>query len=63
LTEGEFQVVKLLAQGKSNNAVAGALGASTQTVESHRNHIMLKMSFASFSESIRFAARRNLVAP
>ena len=56
-------MVKLLAQGKSNNAVAGALGASTQTVESHRNHIMLKMSFASFSESIRFAARRNLVAP
>src|SRR5271155_257756 len=63
LTEREMQVVQLLAEGKSNKEVAGVLGVSTRTVESHRNHIMHKMSFTSFSELIRFAIRSNLVAP
>jgi DNA-binding CsgD family transcriptional regulator len=36
---------------------------STRTVESHRNHIMRKMGFTSFSELIRFAVRNNLVEP
>jgi len=63
LTERELQVVQLLAEGKSNKEVAGALGVSTRTVESHRNHIMHKMSFTSFSDLIRFAVRSNLVAP
>jgi DNA-binding NarL/FixJ family response regulator len=63
LTDRELQVVQLLAEGKSNKEVAGALGVSTRTVESHRNHIMRKMNFTSFSELIRFAIRSNLVAP
>jgi DNA-binding NarL/FixJ family response regulator len=63
LTEREIQVVQLLAEGKSNKEVAGSLGVSTRTVESHRNHIMHKMNFASFSELIRFAVRSSLVAP
>jgi DNA-binding CsgD family transcriptional regulator len=32
-------------------------------VESHRNHIMRKMDFESFSDLIRFAIRNNLVQP
>jgi DNA-binding NarL/FixJ family response regulator len=63
LTDREIQVVQLLAEGKSNKQVAGTLGVSTRTVESHRNHIMHKMNFASFSELIRFAVRSSLVAP
>jgi DNA-binding NarL/FixJ family response regulator len=63
LTEREIQVVQLLAEGKSNKEVAAALGVSTRTVESHRNHIMHKMNFASFSDLIRFAVRSNLVEP
>jgi DNA-binding NarL/FixJ family response regulator len=63
LTEREVQVVQLLAEGKSNKEVAAALGVSTRTVESHRNHIMHKMKFTSFSELIRYAIRTNLVAP
>jgi DNA-binding NarL/FixJ family response regulator len=63
LTEREIQVVQLLAEGKSNKEVAAALGVSTRTVESHRNHIMRKMNFGSFSDLIRFAVRSNLVEP
>lgn len=63
LTEREVQVVQLLAEGKSNKEVAAALSVSTRTIESHRNHIMKKMNFASFSELVRFAIRANLVNP
>lgn len=63
LTEREVQVVQLLAEGKSNKEVAAALSVSTRTIESHRNHIMRKMNFASFSELVRFAIRANLVNP
>ena len=61
LTERETQVVQLLAEGKSNKEVATALGVATRTVESHRNHIMRKMNFSSFSDLIKFAVRNNLV--
>ena len=63
LTPRESEVVKLLAEGKSNKEVASTLGVSTRTTESHRNHIMHKMNFASFSELIRYALRTNLVEP
>lgn len=61
LTGREIQVIQLLADGKSNKQVADALGVSTRTVESHRNHIMRKMNFTSFSDLIRFAVRTNLI--
>jgi DNA-binding NarL/FixJ family response regulator len=63
LTPREVEVVQLLAAGKSNKEVAGVLGVSMRTIESHRNHIMQKMKFASFSELVRFAVRHNLVDP
>jgi DNA-binding NarL/FixJ family response regulator len=63
LTPRETEVVRLLAAGKSNKEVAAALNVSTRTVESHRNHIMHKMGFASFSDMVRFAIRSNLVEP
>ena len=53
--------MKLLAEGKSNKEAASTLGVSTRTIESHRNHIMRKLNFASFSELIRFALRTHLV--
>jgi DNA-binding NarL/FixJ family response regulator len=61
LTTREIEVIQLLAEGKSNKEVAIELGVSTRTIESHRNHIMHKMNFASFSELVRFAVRNNLV--
>ena len=63
LTGREVQVIQLLADGKSNKQVADTLGVSVRTVESHRNHIMRKMNFTSFSDLIRFAIRANLIEP
>jgi DNA-binding NarL/FixJ family response regulator len=61
LTNREVEIVQLLSEGKSNKEVASVLGVSTRTVESHRNHIMHKMSFESFSDVVRFAIRNNLI--
>jgi DNA-binding NarL/FixJ family response regulator len=61
LTPRESEVVKLLAEGKSNKEAASTLGVSTRTIESHHNHIMRKLNFASFSELIRFALRTHFV--
>jgi DNA-binding NarL/FixJ family response regulator len=63
LTAREIDIVRLLAQGKSNKEVAASLGVSSRTVEAHRNHIMHKMKFSSLSELIRFAVRHKLVEP
>ena len=63
LSDRELEVVQLLASGKSNKEAAAMIGVSTRTVESHRNHIMRKMDFGSFSDLIRFAIRNNLIQP
>jgi DNA-binding NarL/FixJ family response regulator len=61
LTPREIDVVRLLATGKSNKESASALEISTRTVESHRDHIMRKMNFLSYSELVRFAVRTKLI--
>jgi DNA-binding NarL/FixJ family response regulator len=61
LTPREIDVVRLLATGQSNKEAAVALGVSTRTVESHRDHIMRKMNFSSYSELVRFAVRTKLI--
>jgi len=63
LTAREIEIVRLLASGMSNKQVAPAIGLSIRTIESHRNHIMRKMKFDSFSAMMRFAIRTHLVEP
>jgi DNA-binding NarL/FixJ family response regulator len=63
LSSRELEVVQLLASGKSNKEAAASIGVSTRTIESHRNHVMQKMEFRSFSDLIRFAIRNNLIQP
>ena len=54
---------ELRAQGMDYEEIATALGVSTRTIESHRNHIMHKMRFTNYSDMIRFAIRAGLIAP
>lgn len=63
LSGREIEVLRLLAEGKNNKEAAAVLGVSTRTVESHREHIMHKMKFTTFSDLVRFAVRNNLVEP
>ncbi len=62
LTGRQREVVKLLAEGKSNKEVAGELGISVKTVETHRHQIMRKLRMRSFSDLVRYAVREGIVS-
>jgi DNA-binding NarL/FixJ family response regulator len=61
LTPRQLEIVRLLAEGKTNKEVAVALGISVKTAETHRNNIMLKLQLRSFSDLVRYAVRQKLV--
>ena len=63
LSPREREVVQLLAEGKSNKAVAGILHISIKTAETHRHHIMQKLQCASVVDLVRYAIRNHMVAP
>ena len=57
----ERQIVKLVAESKSNKEVANILQISVKTVESHRANIMEKLGLHSVTELVRYAIRNNIV--
>jgi len=63
LTPRETEVVRLLAQGKSNKEVATNLFISVRTVETHRRTIFYKLEINSIAELVRYAIRHRLIKP
>jgi DNA-binding NarL/FixJ family response regulator len=61
LSPRERQIVKLVAESKSNKEVASILQISVKTVESHRANIMEKLGLHSVTELVRYAIRNNIV--
>jgi two-component system NarL family response regulator len=61
LTEREEQILKLLAEGKSNRAIGQSLHISESTVKSHLKSLFVKLDATSRAEAIALAARRGLV--
>lgn len=61
LTEREAQILKLLAEGKSNRAIGLFLHISESTVKSHLKSLFVKLDVTSRAEAIALAARRGLV--
>lgn len=63
LTVREREIVKLVAEGKSNKEVADRLNMSVKTAETHRANIMRKLNLGSLSELVLFAVRNHIVEP
>ncbi len=63
LTDRERQVVRLIADGHSTKQVAGELGISVKTADSHRTRIMEKLNIHETASLVRFAVRQGLVQP
>jgi DNA-binding NarL/FixJ family response regulator len=61
LTPRELEIVKLLAQGRSNKEAAVAFEISVKTVDAHRTNIMRKLNLKTFSDLIYFAIRHKIV--
>ena len=53
LTPREKQVLELVVQGKANKVIAGDLGVSQRTVETHRARVMGKMRARSLPQLVR----------
>ena len=61
LTDREEQILKLLAEGKTNRAIGQVLHISESTVKSHMKSLFVKLDVTSRAEAISLAARRGLV--
>jgi DNA-binding NarL/FixJ family response regulator len=61
LTPREVEVLRLVAQGMTNRAIAGELVVSEKTVASHVSHIFTKLGLASRSAATAYAYDHSLV--
>jgi two-component system, NarL family, response regulator NreC len=61
LSEREREVLRLLALGHTNQEIAEKLYISVRTAESHRAHVMQKLSLATRAELVRYALSRGLL--
>ncbi len=57
LSDREFEVFRLLGQGRSTKEIAGQLHLSHKTVAVHRGHIKQKLGIASATELVHQAVR------
>ena len=61
LSAREAEILKYLASGKSNKAIARMAGIGEGTVKFHVNNILSKLSVTSRTEAVTLAARRGLI--
>jgi DNA-binding NarL/FixJ family response regulator len=61
LTAREREIVRLLAEGRSNKEVASSLGISNRTAETHRATLMRKLGLESIAALVRYAVRNNII--
>ena len=62
LSPREREVLRHIAEGASNKEIAGSLGISVRTVETHRDSLMKKLGIHSVAGLTRFALRCGLVS-
>ncbi len=61
LTDREQEVLKLIADGLTNQEIADQLTISVKTVERHRANIMSKLNLHSRTELVKYAIRKGLI--
>lgn len=61
LTIREREIVRLLAEGRSNKDTAGLLGISVRTSETHRASLMRKLGLDSLAALVRYAIRNHII--
>jgi two-component system response regulator NreC len=63
LTAREREVLQLIGEGKTTKAIAGVIGVSFKTAESHRSRVMKKLDIHETAGLVRYAIRRGLLRP
>ena len=63
LTPREMEVLKLVAEGCTNQQIADQLVVSIKTVQAHRANVMEKLGLHDITHLVRFAIRAGLLPP
>ena len=61
LSDREFQIFRLIAEGKSVSDIAERLNLSVKTVSTHKSNILQKMNMSTPAELIKYAITHRLV--
>jgi DNA-binding NarL/FixJ family response regulator len=61
LTPREIEILKLIAEGKSNKMIGDQLFISTHTVERHRANIMEKLNFKKTADLVKYAIQKGYI--
>jgi DNA-binding NarL/FixJ family response regulator len=61
LSDREFQVFRMIAEGKSVSEIADRLNLSVKTVSTHKANVLAKMGMSGQGELIRYALENNLI--
>ena len=61
LSDREREVLKLVAEGRTNKEVADRLNVAEKTVATHRANVMRKLELHNMSELVRYAIRERLI--
>ena len=62
LTTREIDIVRLVANGLTNGAIAGRLGIARRTADQHVHNIFVKIGVSSRSEAVRYAIQHGILA-
>ena len=62
LTSVEVNILRLVADGRTNPQAAAALGLSPRTVETYRQRLMRKLDLGSVAALVKYAIRNGIVA-
>lgn len=62
LTDREREVLTLIAEDATNQAIANELEISVNTVERHRENIMRKLNLHTRTELVKYAIRKGLIS-
>ena len=63
LTGRETEILKLVASGNSNRAIAEMLCISIKTVDTHRTRLMAKLNVHTTAQLVRWAVKTGLIEP
>ncbi|MEE4276688.1 MAG: response regulator transcription factor, partial [Thermoleophilia bacterium] len=60
LTERELEVIRLVAQGRTNREIADAFVLSEKTVKTHISHVLAKLGLKDRTQLAIYAIRHGL---
>lgn len=63
LTSRENEVLQLVAEGKTSKEISQVLNVSVKTIDSHREHIMEKLSIHNVAGLTKYAVREGITSP